>query len=106
MKATGIVRKVDELGRIVVPMEIRRNLGIGIGDPVEFWVDGQQVIMQKYDTAAGLEQLLDRMEKELILKSDLQAPALVAALLAKVDEIKAIANQFSAQGDNDGRPAV
>ena len=93
MKATGIVRKIDELGRIVVPMEIRRNLGIGIGDPVEFWVDGQQVIMQKYDTAADLEQLLDRMEKELILKSDLLTTEQMEALLAKAGEMKAITKE-------------
>lgn len=36
MKSTGIVRKVDELGRIVLPIEMRRTLGIGVKDPVEF----------------------------------------------------------------------
>lgn len=106
MKATGIVRKVDELGRVVVPIEIRRNLGIGIGDPVEIYVDGQQVIMQKHDAAASVEQLLDRMEKELILKSDLLTTEQMEALLAKAGEMKAIANQFTDQGDNDGRPSV
>lgn len=39
MKATGIVRRVDDLGRIVIPREIRRNMGIAEGDPLELYVD-------------------------------------------------------------------
>ncbi|WP_346888306.1 AbrB/MazE/SpoVT family DNA-binding domain-containing protein [Clostridium sp. UBA1056] len=49
MKATGIVRKVDELGRISIPAELRRNLGIEIKDPLEIYVDGDQVILKKYE---------------------------------------------------------
>ena len=49
MKATGIVRKVDDLGRIVLPVELRRNLGIDIKDPLEIYVDGDQVILKKYE---------------------------------------------------------
>lgn len=48
MKSTGIVRKVDELGRIVVPIEIRRNLDINEGNPLEIYVDGQNVVLRKY----------------------------------------------------------
>lgn len=48
MKSTGIVRKVDELGRIVVPAELRRMLGIAEKDPVEIYVDGEQIILKKY----------------------------------------------------------
>ncbi|MED1466815.1 AbrB/MazE/SpoVT family DNA-binding domain-containing protein [Bacillus salipaludis] len=48
MKSTGIVRKVDELGRIVVPIELRRTLGIDLKDPVEIFVDGEQIILKKY----------------------------------------------------------
>ncbi len=49
MKATGIVRKVDDLGRVVLPVELRRNLGIDIKDPLEIYVDGDQVILKKYE---------------------------------------------------------
>lgn len=49
MKATGIVRKVDELGRIVLPIELRRNLGIEIKDPLEIFVDGEYVLLKKYE---------------------------------------------------------
>ena len=51
MKATGIVRKVDELGRIVLPIELRRTLNIDIKDPVEIFVDGDSVMLKKYEPA-------------------------------------------------------
>ncbi len=48
MKSTGIVRKVDELGRIVLPIELRRTLDINLKDSLEIYVDGSQIILQKY----------------------------------------------------------
>ncbi len=51
MKATGIVRKVDELGRIVLPIELRRTLDIEIKDPIEIYVDGDLIILKKYEPA-------------------------------------------------------
>lgn len=51
MKATGIVRKVDELGRIVLPIELRRTLDINIKDPVEIYVDGDFIMLKKYEPA-------------------------------------------------------
>lgn len=51
MKATGIVRKVDELGRIVLPMEMRKVLGIAERDPLEIYVDGENIILRKYQPA-------------------------------------------------------
>lgn len=49
MKSTGIVRKIDELGRIVLPMELRRNLNLNIKDSIEIYVEGEQVILKKYE---------------------------------------------------------
>ena len=51
MKATGIVRKVDELGRIVLPIELRRTLKIEIKDPLEIYVDGESIMLKKYQPA-------------------------------------------------------
>ena len=51
MKATGIVRKVDELGRIVLPIELRRTLGIEIKDPIEIFVDNDFICLKKYQPA-------------------------------------------------------
>ena len=51
MKSTGIVRKIDELGRIVVPKEIRKVNDINEGDAMEIFVDGESVILRKYQPA-------------------------------------------------------
>lgn len=51
MKSTGIVRKVDELGRVVLPIELRRTLNIDIKDPMEIFVEGDLVILKKYEPA-------------------------------------------------------
>jgi transcriptional pleiotropic regulator of transition state genes len=51
MKSTGIVRKVDELGRVVIPKELRTTLGIGEKDPLEIYVDGEKIMLKKYEPA-------------------------------------------------------
>jgi transcriptional pleiotropic regulator of transition state genes len=50
MKSTGIVRKIDPLGRIVLPIKPRRTLDIKEGDPLEMYVDGESIILSKYAT--------------------------------------------------------
>ena len=49
MKSTGIVRKVDELGRIVLPIELRRTMNIYVKDALEIYVDGDQIVLKKYE---------------------------------------------------------
>lgn len=53
MKATGIVRRIDDLGRVVIPKEIRRSLGIREGDPLEIFVNSKEksVVFKKYDVS-------------------------------------------------------
>lgn len=48
MKSTGIVRKVDELGRVVIPIELRRTLDIHEKDAMEIYVDNDRIVLQKY----------------------------------------------------------
>lgn len=48
MKCTGIIRRVDDLGRIVIPKEIRRQLHIREGDPLELYIDGDDIVWKKY----------------------------------------------------------
>lgn len=48
MKSIGVVRKTDELGRIVIPMELRRTMDINEGTPLEIFTDGERIILQKY----------------------------------------------------------
>lgn len=51
MKNTGIIRKLDQLGRIVLPMELRKTLDIVEKDPLEIYTDGEQIILKKYEPA-------------------------------------------------------
>ena len=51
MKSTGVVRKLDKLGRIVLPIEIRKVLDINEGDPIEIFTDDERIILNKYEPA-------------------------------------------------------
>ncbi len=51
MKSTGVVRRIDELGRIVLPIEIRKNLSIDNRDAVEIFVENDKIILKKYEPA-------------------------------------------------------
>lgn len=51
MKSTGIVRRVDNLGRIVIPIELRKNLDIDVKDALEIFVEEDQIILKKYAPA-------------------------------------------------------
>nr|WP_173406261.1 AbrB/MazE/SpoVT family DNA-binding domain-containing protein [Pelosinus sp. UFO1] len=53
MKSTGIVRKVDELGRVVIPIELRRTLSIEEKDALEIYVDSDRIILRKYEPACS-----------------------------------------------------
>ncbi len=49
MKSTGIVRRVDELGRVVIPIEIRNQFNIVEKDPIEIYVEGSSIILKKFE---------------------------------------------------------
>jgi len=53
MKSTGIVRKVDELGRVVIPIELRRTLAIAEKDALEIYVDSDRIILRKYEPSCA-----------------------------------------------------
>lgn len=55
MRATGIIRRIDDLGRVVIPKEIRRTVRIREGDPLEIFVENGAVIFKKYQTMGNLE---------------------------------------------------
>ena len=54
MHDTGIVRRVDDLGRIVIPMELRRTLGIKVKDPIAIYVEGDRIILAKHHDACAI----------------------------------------------------
>lgn len=60
MKATGVVRRIDDLGRIVIPKEIRKNFKINEGDSIEVFVDNEGIILKKYSL---LDNMLDLATK-------------------------------------------
>lgn len=62
MKSTGIVRKVDELGRVVLPIELRRSLGIAEKDALEIYIDGNQIILQKYQPDTEKQEVIKALE--------------------------------------------
>lgn len=49
MKSTGIIRRVDELGRVVIPIELRNKFGIAEKDPIEIFVDGSNIVLKKFE---------------------------------------------------------
>ena len=68
MKATGIIRRIDDLGRVVIPREIRKSLGIAEGDPLEIFVDPAErtVCFQKYNTTTNdiLDEAIRKVEND------------------------------------------
>ena len=77
MKSTGVIRRIDELGRIVIPKEIRRNLGIRDGENVEIFTDSDSIILKKYyrmststDLASSLCELINSEFNYTIMITD------------------------------------
>ncbi|MGQ7871609.1 MULTISPECIES: AbrB/MazE/SpoVT family DNA-binding domain-containing protein [Bacillus cereus group] len=67
MKSTGVTRKVDELGRIVLPKELRTTLGIAEKDPIEIFVEDEKIILQKYKSYDACAITGDISEKNISL---------------------------------------
>ena len=71
MKSTGIVRNIDELGRLVIPKEMRKKMGIGESSPVEIFVENERIIVTKYQDSCifcgGASELRDFKGKRVCL---------------------------------------
>lgn len=81
MKATGIVRRIDELGRVVIPKEIRSTLRLKSGDPLEIFTDHDELMLKKYSPIASLEKFSESTAKSL---SDLSGHI---AVICDTDEV-------------------
>lgn len=88
MKATGIVRRVDELGRIVLPIELRRNYAIDIKDSVEIFVDDNGIYLRKYTTNSS-EQSLKELKNSVMNNLSINSQA-KKNLLNKIKELEAL----------------
>jgi len=67
LKSTGIVRKVDELGRVVIPIELRRTLGIQEKDALEIYVENECIILKKYKSSMTCHVSGEVSEDNLVL---------------------------------------
>ena len=73
MKASGVIRKIDSLGRIVIPVEMRRTLGWNIGEEIEFWTKGKNIVLQSSEKEQKTTEALDTLEEA---ESHIQDPEL------------------------------
>ena len=86
MKSTGITRHIDDLGRVVIPREVRRSLKIREGDPFELYVDieNEMVCFQKVnvksDICTELKRLVDKYEHDLTISEDKAIHELIIAI--------------------------
>ena len=64
MSAIGIFRRIDDLGRVVIPKVIRKRIGIEEGDSLEIFVNDEEIILRKYETSVGLKELVRRLYNE------------------------------------------
>ena len=90
MKATGIVRNVDDLRRVVIPAELCRTFGISAGDPVEFYKDGNMICIKKYHPADDMAFLVEDFERGIRMNDRTLPAEAMDKLLGKVDEMKTI----------------
>lgn len=93
MKATGIIRRIDDLGRIVIPKEIRRNMNIRGGDPMEIYLDGDnRVVFEKYNSGLlpFIHNLADRVEDN---EYDTLSPESVKEIKGLLDKISKIVTE-------------
>ena len=97
MKATGIVRRIDDLGRIVVPKEIRRTLRIREGDPLEIFTDREgEIILKKYSPIGELSQFAGEYAESLAHTTG------YLVLITDVDHV--VAASGSGKRDFEGKP--
>ena len=66
MKNTGVARKVDELGRVVIPVELRRTLGIVEGTTLDFHVEGENIVLRKYEKSCFVTGEVSETNIELL----------------------------------------
>lgn len=93
MKATGIVRRVDDLGRVVIPKETRRMMGIREGDPMEIFVDDGAIVLKPYFATDESIDLISLLKEKT---SSYAYPENKEELLQKLDEIEVILKRRSA----------
>jgi transcriptional pleiotropic regulator of transition state genes len=85
MRNTGIVRRIDDAGRIVIPMELRKAFNINNNDPVQIFVDDEDIIIRKYDLTCNALDKVEELNK--YLESNLHSGDIIRALNVLKDAI-------------------
>ena len=85
MKATGIVRSLDHLGRVVIPMEIRKTRNWVEHTPMEFFMDGENLVIRKYRKIEENQEIIRQLESAIALTDN---PVVEAALQNTIQFIK------------------
>lgn len=122
MKATGIVRRIDDLGRVIIPKEIRRSLRIREGDPLEIYVEDDTIIYKKYHPIGSLSssvgkfaQVLESLSSHAVLITDRDSVVAVSGVSKReyiertiTTELEAVIEsrrQYTYNPENIVRPA-
>jgi len=85
MKALGIIRKIDHLGRIVIPKEVRKSQGWEDSQPMEMFMDGEKLVIQAYGKEAENQEMIKQLETAVTLTDN---PAVKAVIQSTIDFIK------------------
>ncbi len=87
MKATGVTRRIDDLGRVVLPIELRRNLGIGIGDTLEIFTENDTIVLRRYNAVDDLLTMANRLKDRVAVED---CGEMKPVLMDKLTEIEHI----------------
>lgn len=98
MKSTGIIRRIDDLGRVVIPKEIRRTLRIREGDPLELFTAHDGIFFKKYNPISDVRDIVKSLEEFL---DDCDASPARQALTEKIKEIYAVLDEADAETEAD-----
>lgn len=88
MKSTGINRKIDELGRIVLPIELRRSLGLEVKDPVEIFTEEDRIILRKYAASNACVVTGEVSEKNIMVAGKWFSPEGIKKITAVAEAAK------------------
>ena len=89
-RATGMVRMVDALRRLTLPVEVCRPLGIGPGDPMEIYTEGDMICLKKHRPAEDIAYMLNDLKEGIEMNRAMLPPDKVEEMLDKLGEVKAI----------------
>ena len=106
MKATGIIRRIDDLGRIVIPKEIRRHIRVGEGTPMEIFVTDEGVLLKKYYHEQCLLDVLNTVNEEVEEICEDLGPEKTGDIRRHIREIQLILKNAETPGAATPRESV